>query len=139
MRFALVAILAIGCVERRPSPQPKKIDPAYVQEHLLPEVPPGITKFAAAVGDGIALYLGNKLEKPIVAPGQTTTIKHYWKVLRSPGPQWKVFTLVRGAAGTADFMNLTATDMQIAHAPGTWEPGEIIEDIQSITLRPDWR
>src|SRR5688572_5216091 len=139
MRLALVAILAIGCVEQGPGPQPKKIDPTYVQDHLVSAAPAGITKFDVAVGEGIAIYLGNKLDRTTIAPGQAITITHYWKVLRSPGPQWKVFTLVRGPAGTADFMNLPSTDMQIAHGPGTWEPGEIIEDIQTIHLRPDWR
>jgi len=28
--------------------------------------------------------------------------------------------------------------MEIAHGPATWKAGELIEDIQDITLRPDW-
>jgi hypothetical protein len=35
-------------------------------------------------------------------------------------------------------MNLPATDMEIAHGPATWKPGELIEDVQDLTLRPDW-
>src|SRR5262245_47206432 len=44
-----------------------------------------------------------------------------------------------GGAGTADFMNLTPTDMEQARPPATWQPGEIIADEQVVTLRPDWR
>ncbi|TMQ20791.1 MAG: hypothetical protein E6J90_15610 [Deltaproteobacteria bacterium] len=60
-------------------------------------------------------------------------------VVQPVGPTWRVFALVRGAPSTADFMNLPATDMEIAHGPAVWKAGEVIEDVQDITLRPDWR
>jgi biopolymer transport protein ExbD len=143
MRSALLAALAIasGCVEQGPGPlDRKKVDPTYVQAHLLAAPPPAqdLQVFDVAVGD-VAIYLGNKVDKPRVAPGQAVTITHYWKVLKTPGPAWNVFTLVRGPAGTADFMNVLPSDMQIAHGPATWETGEIIEDIHTFTVRPDWR
>ena len=86
-----------------------------------------------------SIYLGSKVDKPRVAPGQLVRITHYWKVVAPVGPSWRVFGIVRGAPGTADYMNLPATDMQVAHGPATWRAGEIIEDIQEFTLRPDWR
>lgn len=133
----VVMIVIAGCVEQGAGPPPKKIDATYVQSHLLPALPAGVDKLEVAVGD-VAIYLGNKVDRPRVAPGQAVTITHYWKVLK-PAPSWNVFTLVRGPAGTADFMNLVPTDMQIAHGPAVWEPGEIIEDVQTFTVRPDWR
>jgi hypothetical protein len=84
-------------------------------------------------------YLGSAIDKPTMAPGQPVRITHYWKVNQPVGPGWKVFALVRGAPGTADFMNLPSTDMEIGHAPSTWKAGELIEDVQDIVLRPDWR
>ncbi|MEO8702539.1 MAG: sugar-binding protein [Kofleriaceae bacterium] len=144
MRRAVLALLAIlsGCVEQGAGPPDKrKIDPTYIQSHLLAKPPVADANFEAfnvPVGT-VAIYLGNTVDKPRVPPGQPVTITHYWKVLKSPGPAWNVFTLVRGPAGTADFMNLLATDMQLGHGPATWEPGEIIEDIQTFTVRPDWR
>jgi len=139
MRLVLASLLlALGCVEQGPGPQPKKIDPSYVQAHLLATVPADLVRFDEALEDKV-IYLGNKVDRTRVAPGQAVTITHYWKVLGPVGPSWTVFTLVRGPAGTADFMNLIKTDMQIAHGPEVWEAGEIIEDVQTFTVRPDWR
>jgi hypothetical protein len=140
MRSALVAglIACVACVDQGPGPQPKKIDPRYVTEHLLSQPPPGLSRLDVALADKV-VYVGNTVDKPTIAPGQTVRITHYWRVVAPVGPAWKVFALVRGAPNTADFMNLTATDMEIAHGPAVWKPGELIEDIQDITLRPDWR
>ena len=144
MRFVVIGFaswLTQGCVDQGSGPPPKKIDPVYVQSHLLAAPPQDIERFDVPIGD-VAVYLGNKLKtEPYarVAPGQAVTITHYWKVLKTPASTWNVFAIVRGPAGTADFMNLLPTDMELAHAPGTWEPGEIIEDVQTFTVRPDWR
>lgn len=144
MRSALVAvglIASTACVDRGPGPQPKKIDPRYVAEHLLTQLPAGVSKLEVKLGDKVehVEYVGNTVDKPALVPGQAVRIRHYWRVLAPVGPGWTVFSLVRGAPNTADFMNLGATDMQIAHGPATWQPGELIEDIQDIVLRPDWR
>ncbi|HEX4423361.1 MAG TPA: carbohydrate-binding family 9-like protein [Kofleriaceae bacterium] len=137
----LVACLGtIGaCVDRGPGPEPKKIDPAYVAQHLIAKLPAELAPLDVALGGGKVVYAGNTIDKPRVAPGQTVRITHYWRVVEPVGPGWRVFALVRGEPNTADFMNLTATDMEIAHGPASWKPGELIEDIQDVTLRPDWR
>ena len=139
MRSAVLAGLVVvaGCVDRGPGPPPKKIDPAYVPQHVLSQPPVLTPRLDVAIG-GKVTYLGNTVDRTAVAPGQTVRVTHYWLVVQPVGAGWKVFALVRGAPGTADFMNLTATDMQIAHGPVRWKPGEVIEDIQDITLRPDW-
>ena len=85
------------------------------------------------------VYLGNTVESPRIVPGGAVKITHYWKVVTPPGPGWTTFSLFRGAAGLPDFMALPETDMSVAHGPATWRAGEIIEDPQEITLRPDWR
>ncbi|MDQ3370665.1 MAG: carbohydrate-binding family 9-like protein, partial [Myxococcota bacterium] len=126
-----------GCVDQGPGPEPK-VAPGYEREHLLTEVPAGVDRFDVQLADAV-IYLGNKVDKPRLAPGQTVTITHYWKVVRPPGKQWRPFALVRGPAGTADFMNLEPTDMQRVHPTAEWKAGEIIEDVQTFTMRPDWR
>lgn len=142
MRSVLVAaglVAWAACVDQGPGPKPKKIEPSYVAEHLLAKPPAGeFPRLEVSLG-GKVVYLGNTLDKPAVAPGQTVRVTHYWRVVQPVGAGWRVFALVRGAPNTADFMNLPATDMQIAHGPATWKPGELVEDIQDITLRPDWR
>jgi hypothetical protein len=167
MRSVLVAglLACVACVDQGPGPQLKKIDPRYVADHLLAELPPGVEKLDIALGErsessergapagsaggtggkapggisGKVVYVGNTVDRPAVGPGQAVRITHYWRVVEPVGPGWRVFALVRGAAGTSDFMNLPATDMQIGHGPATWKAGELIEDVQQFTLRPDWR
>jgi len=141
MRSALVAaglVVWVACVDQGPGPRPKKIEPSYVAEHLLAHPPAGGFPVLDVSLGGKVVYAGNTVDKTMVAPGQTVRVTHYWRVVQPVGAGWRVFALVRGAPNTADFMNLTATDMELAHGPATWKPGELIEDIQDITLRPDW-
>ncbi len=141
-RLAVFSLVVLAtCVDSGPGPQGKKVDATYVQAHLLANIPTDIERFDLAL-DGVT-YLGNKVEKTRVPPGQPVTVSHYWKVSdktdKPVGDRWRMFAQLRGAPGTADFMNLSPTDMQQGHGPATWQPGEIIEDIQVINLRPDWR
>src|SRR5512139_2731142 len=140
MRSAVVAacLCAWGaCVDHGPGPAPRKVDPRYVAAHLLTEPPSGgLTRLDVAIG-GKVVYLGNTVDKRAVVPGETVRVTHYWRVIQPVGDGWRVFAVVRGAPSTADFLSLPATDMQIAHGPAQWKPGEVIEDIQDITLRPD--
>jgi hypothetical protein len=141
MRSAVLAglVVWVACVDRGPGPQPKKIDAKSIADHLLTQPPAELApRLDVAIG-GKAIYLGNTMDRPSVAPGQVVRITHYWKVVEPIGTGWKVFALVRGAPGTADFMNLAATDMELGHGPAVWKAGEVIEDVQDITLRPDWR
>ena len=131
-------LLLVGCVDKGAGPQPKKIDPGYVGKHLL-AAPPALTASLNVDLGGKVVYLGNTVESTRIAPGGQVKITHYWKVLAPPGEGWKPFTLFRGEAGAPDFMALLDTDMSIAHGPATWRAGEIIEDPQELTLRPDWR
>jgi Carbohydrate family 9 binding domain-like len=142
MRSALVAaglVSWVACVDQGPGPTPRKIERGYVTQHLLTALPTAeLTRLDVSIG-GKVVYVGNTVDRPAVAPGQTVRVTHYWRVVEPVGAGWRVFGLVRGAAGTADFMNLPATDMQVGHPPARWKAGDLIEDIQDITLRPDWK
>ena len=134
-----------GCVDRGPGPQGKQIEAKYIRGNLLDAVPADIRRLDVELG-GKVVYLGNALEyldgKPAttpLAPGGTIRVRHYWQVVQPPGAGWHVFALVRGAPGSIDFMNLPPTDMEIGHPPATWKAGQIIQDVQDIVLRPDWR
>jgi hypothetical protein len=151
-RSLAILCALVGCVDHGPGPQGKKIEASYVAEHLVAAVPADVTRVDIALGagpesgpersmtrgGGKVTYVGNRTDRPMAAPGQTLRITHYWQVTQPVGDGWRVFALLRGAPGTADFMNLPASDMEIGHPPATWKAGEIIEDIQDIPLRPDW-
>lgn len=141
----VLATLLAACVDRGPGPQGKKIAPSYVRENLLQTVPQDIQRLDVVLG-GKVTYLGNKLvyrdgkdPRTPLAPGAAIRVMHYWQVTMPPGGNWRVFTLLRGEPGTADFMNLEPTDMQIGHPTRKWKAGQIIQDVQDIVLRPDWR
>jgi hypothetical protein len=140
-RILVVAALAVAgsCVDRGAGPTRKQIDPAYIAENLLSAPPQGLTNELDADLGGKVIYLGNIVDKSTIAPGDKIEIRHYWQVVAEPGPEWRVFSHVRGDGNTADFMNVDDTDMRFGHGPATWKPGEIIQDVQNFTLKPDWR
>src|SRR5262245_39107801 len=138
----LVVAAALGtaggaCVDKSPASQGKQIDPAYVEAHLLSAPPTELTHTVNADLGGKVVYLGNVVQPGPIAPGQKVTVKHYWKIVQPPGKDWRVFSHLRGDG--ADFQNIDQTDMRIGHGPATWQPGEIIEDIQDFALKGEWR
>ena len=134
----LVLLVVVGCVDKGPGPQPKKIEPSYIHDHLIKDLPADLVHADVALADKV-VYVGNRVDVSSVAPGQTVHVTHYWRVLQPLDDRWRVFAFVRGAPGSADFMNLAATDMELGHPPAKWQPGELIEDVQDVTLRPDWK
>src|SRR5690349_15281743 len=82
-----------GCVDQGPGPEVRKVEPSFVQAHLLSAEPPAgaeLERLDVTLG-GKVVYLGSKIDKPRVAPGQSVTITHYWKVLAPVGGTWRVF------------------------------------------------
>jgi hypothetical protein len=145
--YVVIALALASCVDRGPGPQGKKIEPSYIRANLLDRYPADVSyRLDVDLGNGKVKYYGNKLVYPDgkdpktpLAPGGTIRVMHYWQVDRPPGEQWRVFAFVRGAPGTADFMNLGPTDMEVGHPPSKWKAGQLIQDVQDIVLRPDWR
>ena len=135
---ALACVLACGCVDHGAGPN-KKIDPGLVAAHVLKEVPAAIARLDIDL-DGKVVYVGSTFEGASPwAPGATLTFTSYWKVVKPPGPGWRVFTMVKGSPNTADFVNVGPSEVEQGHPVEIWKAGEIIEDVQAITLRPDWR
>ncbi|HEY4238515.1 MAG TPA: carbohydrate-binding family 9-like protein [Kofleriaceae bacterium] len=146
MRLASIVALGVvlacaACVDRGNGPTGKKVDALYVKDHLLAARPAPGNDFVASgvILDGKVEYLGARISVPALAPGQTAKVTHYWRVITPPGADWKVFTLVRGAPGTPDFVNCDPGDMEIGHPVGDWKAGEIIEDPVDLAVRPDWK
>jgi len=135
--FISLALLA-GCVDKGPGPQPKKIDATYVAEHLLKAPPADLAaRLDVNIGDAV-MYLGSRMPSAPVVPGVAFQVTHYWQVLTAPGKQWRVFSHVRSDAAS-DFLNADRSDMRTGYGPAAWRPGDIIEDVQEITLPPGWQ
>ena len=129
----------VACVDKGPRKQAKKIDPAYIQAHILSAVPTLSNVMAEGGADfgGKIIYLGNNLSTRVLKPGGKITIDHYWKVVEAPGADWRVFAHVNGAK-PQDWMNVDYTDMRVGYPPGKWKAGDIIHDEQKFALKKDW-
>jgi hypothetical protein len=135
------SMLLCSCVDRGPGPVAKKIDPSYLALHVLREVPASVAVQLgkpSTIGEFVQ-YMGNRVSTESVIPGEPFTITHYWKVVAVAGPQWRIFSHVRGAKGTSDFYNADASDMRIGYPPTKWKVGDLIEDEQRVTLPPGWK
>ncbi len=136
----LCGLLAAACVDKGPGKHQKKIDPAYVQEHLLSEVPTMAHPMNGTAGadfDGKVLYLGNNVSTDTLKPGGKITIDHYWKVVQPPGGEWRIFAHVNGAK-PQDWMNVDYTDMRVGYPASKWQAGDIIHDEQKFALSKSW-
>src|SRR6185503_6210280 len=107
--FVPVALAAAACVDQGSGSTGKKVDPKYVAEHLVTELPAaGLLRLDVAIGDKV-VYVGNTLppatDKPgdkaadgvevrAVAPGDMVRITHFWRVIKPVGVGWRVFALV---------------------------------------------
>jgi len=119
----------------------RKIDHQLVAANLLAQVPNDAVGLNVSLGPNTVTYVGNRVERRAaraIAPGQSVRVTHFWRVDRAPGPGWRVFGLLRGAAGTTDFMYVDPSEMEVAHPVETWRAGEIIQDTHDIVVRPDW-
>jgi hypothetical protein len=135
--FAAAALLGLGaCVEQDAPPPRKQIDPSYIKKHIL-RAPPAIKNKVDADLGGYVTYLGNDVDRTTIAPGGKVKVVHYWKVVKPPGSEWRVFThLVGNGDG---WMNLDQTDMRIGYPPSDWKAGDIIRDEQEFTLDGKWK
>jgi hypothetical protein len=138
MKALLACALLAACVDSGPGPQPKKVDHKLIAANLLTAVPANVTHLDISLGGRVA-YVGNIVVNAILIPGQAARITHVWQVVIPPGPGWRVFAQLRGDPGTADFMNLDATEIELGHPVASWRAGEIISDPLDFTLRPDWK
>lgn len=135
--FSAIALVAVGCIDKNAGPPAKKIDPAYIQAHLLSEVP-ALTNTVNADFGGKVIYLGNNVSSATVEAGGKITVDHYWNVVTPPGPEWRIFAHVQGTA-KQDWMNVDYTDMRVGYPASKWRAGDIIWDEQKFALEKDWQ
>ena len=137
---ALIAAAALpcACVDSGPGPQAKPIDRKYVAANLVTTTPGDLQPSNVSFGGRVELA-GTTAERAQIAPGQTMHVQAYWRVLVPPGDGWRVLAQLRGDPGTADFMNLDASDMELGHPLAAWRAGELIRDEHVFVLRPDWK
>ena len=135
---ALALLALAACVDYGQGPETKTVDRKYIAANLLTAVPADMQHVDAWLGGRVEVAGTTAPLEPLV-PGAMTKLAVYWHVVVPPGPGWRVFAQLRGEPGTADFMNLDASEMEIGHPVERWLPGEIIRDEHAFVLRPDWK
>lgn len=138
-RYAAVLFLscaAVGCQDvEKPAVVLTQAQWQEVQKHLLTKEPQPKYRVGAKFADKIEL-IGFDVTEPLVA-GKPTTFTWYWRALEDVGDNWKVFVHF-DATKKAFRQNLDHVPVDEMYPTSRWKQGQIIEDIQKVTLRGDW-
>lgn len=141
MRIGMAAVLGVTCIvgacQEHAAPSLTPGQKKKVQAHLLTEAKPQ-HMINAVIEDQVRL-IGYDIDKTEVAPGGTVKITYYIEGLSDRPDDNKLFVHFQGRKGdTKAWMNLD-------HAPvGNLLPlhqlkkGQIVKDVQSFTVRPDF-
>ena len=104
MRSALrtaipLCFLLVACVEQDDD-KPTAEDMAAAKQNIL--TTPPTPKYAVNADlDGKVVYLGLDVDHVPIEPGKDVLLTHYWKLVSSPGQDWKTFTHLNGAKRTS--------------------------------------
>lgn len=133
--WALCCALLASCVEQSDdAPSAEALQAA--KEHILSAAPaprfPSGAVLENAKG-GRIVYLGADVDTNEVAPGQTFTVTHYFKVDKAVGDGWKLFVHI---ATPDKRLHHNADHIPIGgkYPVSMWKDGEIIRDVQKIPL-----
>jgi hypothetical protein len=106
-----------------------------IQKDLLKEEPAPQYKINATFGDAIEL-IGYDISTPLV-PGKPATFTWYWRAKKAVPANWQVF--VHFDSERRPFrQNLDHHPVRGLYTTNRWKPGEIIRDVQEITLQPGY-
>src|SRR5436190_6149845 len=94
--------LLLACVEQDDD-KPTAEDMAVAKQNILTTAPTPKYPVNADL-DGKVVYLGLDVDHAPIEPGKDVTLTHYWKLVSSPGADWKTFTHLN-AGGAKHFIN----------------------------------
>jgi hypothetical protein len=130
-----LCILLVGCVEQDDD-KPTAEDMAVAKQNIL--TTPPTPKYAVNADlDGKVVYLGLDADQVPIEPGKDVTLTHYWKLVASPGQDWRTFTHLNGGGNKA-FINADHAPVKGKYPVGSWKAGEIIRDQHTIRLPGNW-
>lgn len=109
--------------------QQARIAADILKEKPTPQYPSG------AVFDGRIRLIGADLDPQTPRAGTEVTVTWYWECLQATPGDWKVFGHLELPGGKR--MVLDHVPVQELYPVSQWKPGEIIRDIQRVTLDPE--
>jgi hypothetical protein len=131
-RFALLAALALGCIDRPPrdaqmAQQRASVDRNALRGVLVSELPKDAVGVGATFGNSIELVAWRVEPAPLV-PGQHARLTLYWRCRADVGEAWHIFLHLDDATGTGVRINRDHDPAGGRYPTDAWRPGEIIED-----------
>jgi hypothetical protein len=127
--------LVLACVEQDDE-KPTAEDLAAAKQNILTTAP--TPKYAVNADlDGKVVYLGLDADHVPIEPGKDVVLTHYWKLVASPGQDWKTFTHLNGGGGKS-FINADHSPVKGKYPVGSWKAGEIIRDQHTVRLPAGW-
>lgn len=121
-------LMAPGCIERAPTPATRRaqFDRSQLQSLLLRELPPTAQRMGATFGQAVELAAYDFFPRE-PRPGDAVEITFFWRVLRPPEVNYKVFVHgeARGAEGR---INADHWPAERRYPTDVWQAGEIIRD-----------
>jgi len=127
--------VSTGCSrkQRQLSPEQKEELGRYVSaEPTKPQHPLDI-KF----GESISL-VGYDIDTEKVVPGVPVNVTWHFRVDKSVGGDWKLFTHLADGAGTSRINYDDKGKLRTMFPASSWEAGQYIRDPMTITLPEDW-
>ncbi|MEM1348264.1 MAG: carbohydrate-binding family 9-like protein [Myxococcota bacterium] len=106
-----------------------------VQENILDEEPTPRYKTRAVFADKLEL-IGFDVSEPVTS-GEEVTFTWYWRCKQSVQKNWQIF--VHFDSEVRPFrQNLDHHAIDGLYQTSRWQPGQIIRDVQKVTLRADY-
>ena len=132
--FALSAVLS-GCSKRQRAltSEQKQELARYVSETPPKPHHPLDIKF----GDSISL-IGYDLDTEKAVPGVPFNVTWFFRVDKSPGGDWKLFTHLADGAGTSRINYDDKGKLRTMFPASSWEADSYVRDPMTITLPEDW-
>src|SRR6476646_1707189 len=136
LKVALPLCVLLACVEQDQDKLSAE-DMAAAKQNILTTAP--TPKYAVNADlDGKVIYLGLDADQVPIEPGKDVTLTHYWKLVASPGQDWKPFTHLNGGGAGKNFINADHPVVKGKYPVSSWKPGEIIRDQHTIRLPVGW-
>lgn len=135
LMIALCLAFAGGCSRRqRALTSDQKTELAqYVSDKPGKPQHPADIKF----GESVAL-VGYDIDTEKVVPGVPFNVTWYFRVDKSVGGDWKLFTHLADGAGTSRINYDDKGKLRTLYPASSWEAGQYIRDPMTVTLPDDW-
>ncbi len=134
--LALAGLALIGCVPDDRGITLTQSQKARVRDAIMKSPPKPEHPIGATFGGAVEL-IGVDIEPDRPAPGQRLVVTWYWRSLAPVEDDYMVFVHLDSTVAPRRF-NMDHHPVQGLHPVMAFEPGELVEDVQRVTLPRDY-